>query len=178
MVPAGEVVATVVFVELVFAPDVVVVRSRIEVRMMGEAPVDELFAEIVIVPEGKASQQRRAMVAQFNDKILLLVLAHESVRVPVFKRSVKVVGGNEAPSAHEMLGRDRQLTISFRHVEEELPVRMPPAAPLLNLCRHIVPWDGGVIGSVVPWGGGDVGSSCWRAGGWQSGALIIDVSRP
>jgi hypothetical protein len=81
LVPAGEVVATVVFVELVFAPDVVVVRSRIEVRMMGEAPVDELFAEIVIVPEGKASQQRRAMVAQFNDKILQLVLAHESVRV-------------------------------------------------------------------------------------------------
>ena len=110
-------------------------------RVMGEAPADEVLAEIFIsrisnVKEGKISQQRRAVVALFNDKIVQPILAGPSVRVPVFERLVEVVGGDEAPSAREVFGREWYFTVSSGHVEEELPVRVPPAAPLLDRCRY------------------------------------------
>ena len=81
-------------------------------RVMGEAPVDELFAEIVIsrtsdMQKGKVSQLRRVVVALFNDKIVQLILAGPSVRVPVFERLVEDAGGDEAPSVHEVFGRER-----------------------------------------------------------------------
>jgi len=64
---ADEVAAIVVFVAIEIAPDETVVRSRVDVRVMGEAPADEVLAEIFIsrisnVKEGKFSQQRRAVV--------------------------------------------------------------------------------------------------------------------
>ena len=45
---ADEVAAIVVFVAIEIAPDETVVRSRVDVRVMGEAPADEVIAEIVI----------------------------------------------------------------------------------------------------------------------------------
>ena len=45
---ADEVAAIVVFVAIEIAPDEMVVRSRVDVRVMGEAPADEVIAEIVI----------------------------------------------------------------------------------------------------------------------------------
>ena len=84
----------------------------------------------MILPYNNVEQQPK------NDKIVLVILEGPSVRVPVFERLVEVVGGDEAPSAREVFGRERYFTISSGHVEEELPVRVPPAAPLLDRCRY------------------------------------------